>query len=77
MKVWMIVQAGYPCNWKAGKLTDTAEKTGYSISTVSRVLTGADNISRQTRRQILAEAEKYGCQMLNQLNNSIFPRNDI
>ncbi|MBR2508939.1 MAG: LacI family DNA-binding transcriptional regulator [Lentisphaeria bacterium] len=41
-------------------LKDIAEKTGYSISTVSRVLTGANNISLQTRRQILAEAEKSG-----------------
>lgn len=41
-------------------LKDVADKTGYSISTVSRVLAGANNISLQTRRQILAEAERAG-----------------
>ena len=41
-------------------LKDIAEKTGYSISTVSRVLAGANNISLQTRRQILAAAELSG-----------------
>lgn len=41
-------------------LKDISEKTGYSISTVSRVLAGSNNISLQTRRQILSMAEKLG-----------------
>ena len=41
-------------------LKDIAEKTGYSISTVSRVLAGSNKISLHTRRKILTEAEQSG-----------------
>ncbi|MDX1638183.1 MAG: LacI family DNA-binding transcriptional regulator [Balneolaceae bacterium] len=39
-------------------LKDIAEETGYSISTVSRVLNGSDKISAETRRAILHSAKK-------------------
>lgn len=40
---------------------DIAEKSGYSIATVSRVLNGGQNVSEQTREKVLAvmEAENY------------------
>lgn len=41
-------------------LKDIAQKTGYSASTVSRVLAGSARISAPTRRKILAVAEKCG-----------------
>jgi DNA-binding LacI/PurR family transcriptional regulator len=42
-------------------LKDIAEETGYSISTVSRVLNGSDKISKQARREIyqMAKQLKY------------------
>ncbi|MDZ7694119.1 MAG: LacI family DNA-binding transcriptional regulator [Balneolaceae bacterium] len=39
-------------------LKDIAEETGYSISTVSRVLNGSDKISSQTRKIIIHTAKK-------------------
>lgn len=39
-------------------LKDIAEETGYSISTVSRVLNGSDKISKQTRREIYQTAKR-------------------
>ncbi len=39
-------------------LKDIAEDTGYSISTVSRVLNGSDKISTPTRREIYQSAKK-------------------
>ncbi|SMO63500.1 LacI family DNA-binding transcriptional regulator [Fodinibius sediminis] len=39
-------------------LKDIAEETGYSISTVSRVLNGSDKISKQARREIYRTAKK-------------------
>ncbi len=39
-------------------LKDIAEDTGYSISTVSRVLNGSDKISTKTRREIYQSAKK-------------------
>lgn len=41
-------------------LKDIAEKSGYSISTVSRVLNGNQNISSEVQRKILDLAEKLG-----------------
>jgi LacI family transcriptional regulator len=40
-------------------LKDIAEVTGFSISTVSRVLADSPRISRDTRRIVLAAAEKF------------------
>ena len=40
-------------------LKDIAETTGFSISTVSRVLADSPRISRDTRRTVLAAAEKF------------------
>lgn len=40
-------------------LKDIAEVTGFSISTVSRVLADSPRISRDTRRTVLAAAEKF------------------
>ena len=40
-------------------LKDIAETTGFSISTVSRVLADSPRISRDTRRIVLAAAEKF------------------
>lgn len=39
-------------------LKDIAEETGYSISTVSRVLNGSDKIGKQARREIYRAAKK-------------------
>lgn len=39
-------------------LKDIAEETGYSISTVSRVLNGSNKISKQARREIYRTAKK-------------------
>ena len=39
-------------------LKDIAEETGYSISTVSRVLNGSDKISKQTRREVYKTAKR-------------------
>ncbi len=39
-------------------LKDIAEETGFSISTVSRVLNGSDKISSKTRRAIIHAAKK-------------------
>lgn len=39
-------------------LKDIAEKTGYSISTVSRVLNGSDKISKTARREIFKTAKR-------------------
>ncbi len=40
-------------------LKDIAEDTGYSVSTVSRVLNGSDKISADTREEVLESAERY------------------
>lgn len=40
-------------------LKDIADDTGYSVSTVSRVLNGSDKISAKTRDEILESAERY------------------
>lgn len=40
-------------------LKDIANDTGYSVSTVSRVLNGSDKISSKTRDEILESAERY------------------
>ncbi len=39
-------------------LKDIAAETGYSISTVSRVLSGSDKISTRTRREVYQSAKK-------------------
>lgn len=41
-------------------LKDIAEKSGYSISTISRVLNGSQNISTEVQRKVLALAETLG-----------------
>lgn len=43
-------------------LNDIAEDTGYSVSTVSRVLNGSNKISKKTRNEILKSAEKFDYQ---------------
>lgn len=40
-------------------LKDIADDTGYSVSTVSRVLNGSDKISSKTREEVLKSAERY------------------
>lgn len=40
-------------------LKDIADDTGYSVSTVSRVLNGSDKISSETRDEILESAERH------------------
>lgn len=40
-------------------LQDIAEDTGYSVSTVSRVLNGSDKISLKARDEILKSAERF------------------
>jgi DNA-binding LacI/PurR family transcriptional regulator len=41
-------------------LNDIAVDTGFAISTISRVLNGSDKISDNTKRKVLASAEKLG-----------------
>lgn len=41
-------------------LKDIATDTGYSVSTVSRVLNGSSKISQKTREEVLQSAEKHG-----------------
>ncbi len=41
-------------------LKSIAEATGFSVTTVSRALGGFDDVSTETRRAILAEAERQG-----------------
>lgn len=40
-------------------LKDIANDTGYSVSTVSRVLNGSNKISSKTKKEILESAERY------------------
>lgn len=49
-------------------LKDIAEDTGYSISTVSRVLNGSDKISTSTRREIYQSAKKLKYPVYRSLN---------
>ena len=44
-------------------LKDIAVDTGYSVSTVSRVLNGSDKISTETKEEILESAEKFDYQI--------------
>jgi DNA-binding LacI/PurR family transcriptional regulator len=44
-------------------LKDIAKDTGYSVSTVSRVLNGSDKISSQTKDEILKSAKKFDYQI--------------
>lgn len=41
-------------------LKDIAEDTGFSISTISRVLNNSDKISSDTRKKVLSSAKKLG-----------------
>lgn len=43
-------------------LKDIANKSGFSVTTVSRALAGYDDVSQQTREQILKIAEELGYQ---------------
>ncbi|MCW9706509.1 LacI family DNA-binding transcriptional regulator [Fodinibius salsisoli] len=49
-------------------LKDIAEETGYSISTVSRVLNGSDKISKQARRKIYQTAKQLKYPIYRTLN---------
>lgn len=49
-------------------LKDIAEDTGYSISTVSRVLNGSDKISTSTRREIYQSAKKLNYPVYRSIN---------
>lgn len=49
-------------------LKDIAEATGYSISTVSRVLNGSDKISTKTRREIYQSAKELNYPMYRSMN---------
>lgn len=49
-------------------LKDISEDTGYSISTVSRVLNGSDKISTSTRREIYQSAKKLKYPIYRSLN---------
>ncbi len=53
-------------NKKAARLKDVAEKTGFSVNTVSLALRGSSRIPDETRRQISVAAEK-----LNYLPNQV------
>lgn len=52
-------------------LKDIAENTGYSISTVSRVLNGSDKISMETRERVLSVAEKLGYKVSKNGNSNL------
>ncbi|MBX3062170.1 MAG: LacI family DNA-binding transcriptional regulator [Anaerolineae bacterium] len=43
-------------------LRDIAQKTGYSITTVSRALAGYDDVNQETRQRIIAAASQLGYQ---------------
>jgi LacI family transcriptional regulator len=43
-------------------LKDISEKSGYSVTTVSRALTGYDDVSKKTRERILKIADELGYQ---------------
>jgi len=45
-------------------LKEIAEDTGFSISTISRVLNGSDKISEDTQKKVLASAEKLGYKLI-------------
>jgi len=49
-------------------LKDIAEETGYSISTVSRVLNGSDKISVKARREIVKSAKKLNYPLYHTVN---------
>lgn len=49
-------------------LKDIAEETGYSISTVSRVLNGSDKISKKARREIYQTAKRLKYPIYRTLN---------
>lgn len=49
-------------------LKDIAEETGFSISTVSRVLNGSDKISAKTRRTIVHTAKRLNYPIYHTLN---------
>ncbi len=49
-------------------LKDIADETGYSISTVSRVLNGSDKISKKARRQIYQSAKRLNYPIYRTLN---------
>ncbi|MBP8657012.1 MAG: LacI family DNA-binding transcriptional regulator, partial [Fervidobacterium sp.] len=42
------------------KLRDIAQQTGYSISTVSKALSGKGRMSDETRKNILSVAKNLG-----------------
>lgn len=52
-------------------LKDIAEETGFSISTVSRVLNGSDKISAKTRRAIVHTAKRLNYPIYQSLNGGI------
>lgn len=54
------------------RLQDIAQDTGYSISTVSRVLRGSEKISKKAQKKIFESAQRLNYP-LNRLNNGIQP----
>ena len=56
---WQMKQKNRSLEMDKTTLKDIAEITGFSISTVSRVLANSPRISRDTRRIVLAASEKF------------------
>jgi DNA-binding LacI/PurR family transcriptional regulator len=52
----------------SAKLKDIADDTGYSISTVSRVLSGSDKISDSTKEKIFSSANKLNYPLVKSIN---------
>ena len=53
-------------------LKDISEDTGYSISTISRVLNGSEKISTKTRREVYHSAKKLNYPLQQSLNGDAF-----
>ena len=59
------------------KLEDIARETGYSITTVSRALSGSSSISEKTRLLILEKARKTGYLQSAKTIALVLPRIDL
>lgn len=73
IKWWVILIKPLYCNQKGDKavkitLKDIADETGYSISTVSRVLNGSDKISSKARKEIVKTARRLNYPLYNSNN---------
>jgi DNA-binding LacI/PurR family transcriptional regulator len=51
-------------------LTELAREVGVSVSTVSKVLNGRSDVSRETRRRVLAAVDQYGMPRLSKPGKS-------